>query len=78
MRPDLAAAFDRLQDLLTVQADGLTAEAVDCWQRAVGIDDDQRATLVDRLQRMQAVTSAEPASVLLGVVLGLFAADLSR
>ncbi len=69
----LGRAFDRLDAFCAVQGDHLSLEAVTLLQEAVGIDDDARRLLVERLARLAA--GAPPGAVLLGLLLGLFAAD---
>jgi len=67
----LSDAFDRLDDFVAVQSatGGITAEAVELLQRAVGIEDDQRALIAQRVEAL----GANAGSVLLGVLVGLFA-----
>jgi hypothetical protein len=69
----LATAFDRLDDFVAVQraAGGITAEAVELLQCAVGIEDEQRAVIAQRV----AALGANGGSVLLGVLVGLLAAQ---
>jgi hypothetical protein len=67
----LSDAFDRLDDFVAVQcaAGGITAEAVELLQRAVGIEDHERALIAQRVEAL----GANAGSVLLGVLVGLFA-----
>ena len=69
----LSDAFDRLDDFVAVQSagGGITAEAVELLQRAVGIEDDQRALIAQRVQAL----GANAGSVLLGVLVGLLAGE---
>jgi hypothetical protein len=69
----LTAAFDRIDDFVAVQngAGGITAEAVELLQRAVGIEDTQRAVIAERVDAL----GANGGAVLLGVLVGLFAAQ---
>ena len=69
----LEHAFDRLDAFQAVQGDRMTVEAVNLLQEAVGIDDDARRLLLDRLPHLS--QQANPGAVLLGLLLGLFAAD---
>jgi hypothetical protein len=69
-------AFDRLADFLAVWSHGLTAEAVGHLQAGVGIDADTRAVLARRLRDVQ--PQADEGAVLLGVLLGLSAAEEHR
>lgn len=76
MRTDpLTQAFDRLDDFVAVQcaAGGITVDAVNLLQQAVGIDDRERDTIRGRVE---ALAPAQTPSVLLGIVLGLLAAQL--
>jgi hypothetical protein len=75
-RDDLDAAFDRIEDFLAVQAGrsgGEMMDAVECLQLAVGIDEQARRVFADRLKQVS--EAAHPGGVLLGVILGLFAAE---
>jgi hypothetical protein len=67
----LSAAFDRIDDFVAVQraAGGITVEAVDLLQRAVGVEDEQRAVIAQRVEALGAPGGA----VLLGVLVGLLA-----
>jgi hypothetical protein len=70
---DLNEAFNRMEDFCAVQhaqPDGISADAALCLQEAVGLTDDDRRLIVDRLP---SVGDAYPSAVLLGVVLGLLA-----
>ena len=75
----LDEAFDRLDGFCAVQRaehGRLTAEGVDRLQEAVGIRDAERRLLVERLPRL--ADGANAGGVLLGVLLGLFAAVADR
>jgi hypothetical protein len=69
----LSAAFDRIEDFVAVQnaTGGITAEAVELLQRAVGVGDGDRAVIAARVEALGAPGGA----VLLGVLVGLFAAQ---
>ena len=69
----LATAFDRIDDFLTVQraAGGITVEAVELLQRAVGVEDEERALIAQRVETL----GASGGSVLLGIIIGLLAAE---
>jgi hypothetical protein len=69
----LTAAFDRIDDFVAVQsaAGGITVEAVELLQRAVGVEDEQRAMIAQRVETL----GASGGAVLLGVLVGLFAAE---
>jgi dienelactone hydrolase len=74
-RDDLQHAFDRIDDFLAVQAPALRPDAILALQEAVGVDDGARAVIRDRLARLAAAGhSAAAGPVLLGVLVGLFAA----
>jgi hypothetical protein len=73
---DLAAAFDRLEDFCAVQRaqrGELTLDAVLLLQEAVGIEEEERRLLLERLPALTA--EAQPGHVLLGILVGLFAAE---
>jgi hypothetical protein len=72
--PDpLSTAFDRIDDFVAVQraAGGITVDAVELLQRAVGIEADQRAVIARRVDAIGAPGGA----VLLGVLVGLLVAE---
>lgn len=70
----IATAFDRIDDFLSVQGQQLSSEAVDLLQRSVGIEEETRAVIADRLELFDAEDGSGP--VLLGVIVGLLAAQL--
>jgi hypothetical protein len=70
---DLNEAFDRVEDFCAVQhgqPDGISVGAAMCPQEAVGLTDDDRRLIVERLPQLG---DAYPGAVLLGLVLGLLA-----
>lgn len=71
----LADAFDRLADFVAVQGSAPAVEALDLMQSALGIDDEARRLLVARLES-DFQEDVKPAQVLLGLILGLSAAQL--
>lgn len=73
----LARAFDRIDDFQSVQTGSSFEELMDAvllLQRAVGIEDESRRLIRDRLQELNGFQHA--GGVLLGVIVGLFAAEL--
>ncbi len=74
----LARAFDRIADFQAVQS-GRSGkellEAVTRLQESVGIGDEPRAVIAERLDTI-AGSSRAPGHVLLGVIVGLMAAEL--
>jgi hypothetical protein len=72
----LAQAFDRFEDFLAVWSDGIPLEAVVRLQESVGVDDDVRGLFAERLEQLQ--PGAAPGGVLLGLLLGLTAAEMGR
>jgi hypothetical protein len=72
----LSTAFDRLDDFVAVQRaqrGEITLEAVTLLQEAVGVDEAGRATIRERLPRLG--EDAQPGAVLLGILVGLLAAQ---
>ena len=73
------SAFDRIDAFVAVQAGRPfpeKVEAVKLLQAAVGIDDDGRRALRDRLEVLG--QSQHAGAVLLGLILGLFAASMGE
>jgi hypothetical protein len=73
-------AFDRLDDFVAVQLSErgrVTVEAVTLFQESVGIDSSQRALLGERLERLGPAYRESGGAILLGLALGLLAADLA-
>jgi hypothetical protein len=68
----LDAAFDRIDDFVAVQGHAVSVDAVNLLQEAVGVDADARAVI---RERVAALGSASGGSVLLGVLVGLLAAE---
>jgi hypothetical protein len=74
-RPGLVAAFDRIDDFLTVQGSGLDRDAVLALQAAVGVDEESRAVIRARVDALQdSGHGVATGSLLLGILVGLFAA----
>jgi hypothetical protein len=72
----LDAAFDRIDDFLAVQRPGPTLDAVLRLQEAVGMDDEARAIVRERVGALRDAGHGTAAgSVLLGILVGLFAND---
>lgn len=73
MQDPLTTAFDRIDDFVAVQraAGGITVEAVELLQRSVGVEDSDRAVIAQRVEAL----GASGASVLLGILVGLLAAQ---
>jgi hypothetical protein len=75
-RPGLAEAFDRIDDFLAVQGPSLDRDAVVALQAAVGVDDESRAVIRERVAALvDSGHGVAGGSLLLGILLGLFAAD---
>ena len=75
MEHQLSQAFDRLEDFMAVWPEGIPPDAVERLQESVGIDADLRTVFARRLETLQ--PDAHPGAVLLGVLLGLSAAQLA-
>ncbi len=72
----ITGAFDRIDDFLAVQSGVPFSEhvrGVKRLQEAVGIDDAGRAVIRERLESLDQLDHA--GGVLLGLILGLFAAE---
>jgi hypothetical protein len=77
-KPDLARAFDRIDDFLAVQGPAPAAGAVLALEAAVGVDDESRAVIRRRVAALgDAGHGAAAGSVVLGILVGLFAAEAS-
>ena len=76
----LSAAFDRFDDFLDVQGPmKLTPEAVDLLQAAAGLTESERRVIADRVVSLQPPDkSPQMGAVLLGVLVGLFAAQFEN
>lgn len=75
--PGLEQAFDTLADFEAVQAGTSTEELLDAvlnLQEAVGIDDDERVLIRERLSARGTATGFR-GPVLMGLIIGLLAAE---
>jgi hypothetical protein len=72
----LSTAFDRIDDFVAVQraAGEITVEAVELLQQSVGVEDHQRALIAQRVEAL----GASGGAVLLGVLVGLLAAEAAQ
>jgi hypothetical protein len=76
--PDLTSAFDRIDDFLAVQGAAPARDAVLALEEAVRLDDSSRALIRARVAALtQAGHGAAAGSVVLGILVGLFAAEAS-
>jgi hypothetical protein len=76
---NLSSAFDRFDDFLEVQGPRLSPEAVDLLQAAAGVTEAERRLIAGRVVSLQ--PSDKPphmGAVLLGVLIGLFAAHFEH
>jgi len=74
--PDLTSAFDRIDDFLAVQGPAPARDAVLALEAAVGLDDASRALIRSRVTALADAGHAPAAgSVVLGILVGLFAAE---
>ena len=72
----LSSAFDRFDDFLEVQGSRLTPDAVDLLQAAAGVTESERRVIAERVGSLQhPATPPHTGAVLLGVLVGLFAAQ---
>ena len=75
----LSSAFDRLHDFVEVQGPQLTPESVELLQAAVGITDGERRVMAERVLALeQPGRPVHTGAVLLGVLVGLFAAQFEN
>jgi hypothetical protein len=72
----LERAFDRFADFVAVQGERLSPESVELLQEALGIGDGARSVLAERL-RSDFQDDFAAAQVLLGLILGVSAAQLA-
>jgi hypothetical protein len=77
LQASLDQAFDRFADFISIQGPAPSVEAIDRLQEALGIDDETRRVLVDRLEGDFDDAFKAP-QVLLGLILGVSAAELAR
>ena len=74
--PDLTSAFDRIEDFLAVQGPAPARDAVLALEEAVGLDDASRALIRARVTALaDSGHAAAAGSVVLGILVGLFAAE---
>lgn len=75
----LSSAFDRLADFVEVQGPHLTPGSVDLLQAAAGITEAERGVIAERVVALERPgTTAHKGAVLLGVLVGLFAAQFEN
>ena len=75
----LSSAFDRFDDFLDVQGPELTPEVVDLLQAAAGVTESERRVIAERVVSLQPPDkSPQMGAVLLGVLVGLFAAQFEN
>ena len=73
----LEQALDRIDAFRAIhEPGGVSMEAVQCLMESVGIDDDGRALVHDRI--FEAGDIRDGASTFLGVIIGLLAAELAN
>ena len=77
LQASLDEAFDRFADFIAVQGRAPSVDAIDRLQEALGIDDETRRILADRLGS-DFEEDFESPEVLLGLILGVSAAELAR
>jgi hypothetical protein len=75
----LSSAFDRFDAFLEVQGRTVTPEAVDLLQAAAGVTESERGVIAERIVALQPPDkSPHMGAVLLGVLVGLFAAQFEH
>ena len=75
-RPGLVEAFDRIDAFLSVQGPAMDRDAVLALQAAVGLDAESRAVIRARVEALKdSGHGVATASLLLGILVGLFAAE---
>lgn len=76
MTESLEQALDRIEDFRAIhEPGGVSAEAVECLMEAVGIDEDGRVLVHERI--FESEDMRDGASTFLGVIIGLLAAELA-
>lgn len=76
LQASLDEAFDRFADFIAIQGRAPSAGAIDRLQEALGIDRESRGILLERLGA-DFQEDFKPAQVLLGLILGVSAAQLA-
>lgn len=71
----LNAAFDRIEDFLRVNTHAPTLDAVLCLQAAVGIEDEHRVVIRERVERLRE-GHGQRGDQIGGLLLGLILAGL--
>lgn len=75
----LCLAFDRIDDFLAVQGPRIEVNKLKLLQQAADITDEERCMIVERLEALNRTGhKSNRGSVLLGVLLGLFAAQFEE
>jgi hypothetical protein len=75
----LSSAFDRFDDFLEVQGPKISLEAVQLLQEAAGLTEAERLLIAQRVVGLQPPDKPpHAAAVLLGVLVGLFAAQFEK
>lgn len=78
--PSLTAALDRIEDFRALHDGRPLDEAVDavlCLQEAVGIDEDARAVVKERIYG-ERTAQEQRSPIFLGVIIGLLTAEFAR
>jgi hypothetical protein len=75
----LSSVFERLEDFVAVQQPKISVEAVQLLQEAAGLSEPERRLIVRRVATLQpADEPAHTGAVLLGIIVGLFAAQFEH
>jgi hypothetical protein len=75
----LSSAFDRLDDFVEVQGPKISIDTVELLQEAVGVTDPERRLIKQRVEALKSPEKpAQTGAVLLGIIVGLFAAQLEE
>jgi len=75
----LSSAFDRFDDFLEVHGARISLDGVELLQQAAGVREPERRLIVERVVGLQPPNKAPQAgAVLLGILVGLFAAQFEN
>jgi hypothetical protein len=75
----LSSAFDRFDDFLALHGARISLEAVELLQEAAGVTEPERRLIAERVVALQPPDKPpQRGAVLLGILVGLFAAQFEK